>query len=118
MSNVYAVVTMMGIGAFIMTFSAPCAYAVSMDMGGRNLGVVFGTMNMFGNFGAYAFTEIVPYLQKRSGAWTLPLLVFLGMHLVAIVSWLLLNPNGLIGERSPSSAKLPDIKAASKANSD
>ena len=58
-------------GFFIFCFSAPCAYAVTMDMGGRNLGVVFGAMNMLGNFGAYAFTAVVPRLTAwYGGDWT------------------------------------------------
>ena len=56
---------------FVFFFSATCAYAITMDMGGRNLGVVFGLMNMAGNFGAYAFTAVVPRLNDRYGGdWT------------------------------------------------
>jgi ACS family glucarate transporter-like MFS transporter len=100
--NTYAAVALMSAGAFIAMFSAPCAYALSMDMGGRNLGVVFGTMNMVGNFGAYAFTWTIPRLQTWSGGWTLPVLVFAGMHVAAALCWLLLNPEGVIGEPAPS----------------
>ena len=69
-----------------------------MDMGGRNLGVIFGTMNMAGNLGAWAFTKFIPRVVTWRG-WDAALLVFAGMHVVAIVCWLLLNPNGFIGER-------------------
>jgi MFS family permease len=98
--NVYGAVVMMSIGAFVAMFSAPCAYALSMDMSGRNLGVVFGAMNMVGNFGAWAFTWSIPRLKMWSGGWTLPVLVFAGLHLVAAFFWLLLNPDGVIGERA------------------
>ncbi len=97
--NVYAAVVMMSVGAFVAMFSAPCAYALSMDMSGRNLGVVFGAMNMVGNFGAWAFnTGRCLDLKMWSDGWTLPVMVFAGLHLVAALFWLLLNPDGVIGE--------------------
>ncbi|MGH7224392.1 MAG: MFS transporter, partial [Gemmataceae bacterium] len=97
--DVRGAVLLAGLGILIFTFSSPCAYALSMDMGGRNLGVIFGTMNMAGNLGAWAFTKFIPRVVTWRG-WDGALLVFAGMHVVAIVCWLLLNPNGLIGERA------------------
>jgi cyanate permease len=35
------------------------------------------------------------------GGWNLALGVWLAMHVVAIVCWLFLNPNVVIGEESP-----------------
>jgi sugar phosphate permease len=85
------------IGAGIFTFSSPCAYALTMDMGGRNLGVIFATMNMAGNLGAAAFATFISHIV-RWRSWNAALLVFAAMHVIAIVCWLLLNPNGVIGE--------------------
>lgn len=92
-----------GVGVAIMTFSAPCAYALTMDMGGRNLGIIFATMNTAGNLGATAFTDLIPHVVKWRG-WGAALLVFISMHVVAIMCWLLLNPNGLIGERADAAS--------------
>jgi ACS family glucarate transporter-like MFS transporter len=103
--NVTWSVVMMSAGAFIAMFAAPCAYALSMDMSGRNLGVVFGAMNMLGNFGAWAFTWLVPRLKTWSGGWTLPVMVFGGMNVVAALCWLLLNPDGVIGEPTTRTRK-------------
>jgi sugar phosphate permease len=105
-ADVRGAVLLACLGLFIMTFSSPCAYALTMDMGGRNLGVIFGTMNMAGNLGAWAFTKFIPRVVTDRG-WNGALLVFAGMHIVAIVCWLLLNPNGLIGERVEAA---PDSK--------
>ncbi len=89
------------IGMLIFYFSATCAYAITMDMGGRNLGVVFGLMNMAGNFGAYAFTAVVPRLNHQYGGnWTATLILFAAMHVVALICWLPLDPNGVVGERA------------------
>lgn len=91
-------------GMFVFFFSATCAYAITMDMGGKNLGVIFGLMNMAGNFGAYAFTAVVPRLNARfHGDWNATLVLFIGMHVAALLCWLPLNPNGVIGD--PASAR-------------
>src|SRR5262249_7129758 len=95
--NLTGAVLLACLGLFIMTFSSPCAYALSMDMGGRNLPVIFATMNMAGNLGSWAFTKYIPRIVTWRG-WEGALLVFAAMHVVAIVCWLLLNPNGVIGE--------------------
>jgi ACS family glucarate transporter-like MFS transporter len=92
-------------GICIITFASPCAYALTMDMGGRNLGIIFGTMNMAGNLGAYAFTKFIPRVVSWRG-WDAALLVFAAMQIVAILCWMLLNPNGVIGER-PDAARAP-----------
>jgi ACS family glucarate transporter-like MFS transporter len=108
--DVYAAVALASAGAFVMMFAAPCAYALSMDLGGKNLAVVFGAMNMVGNFDSGAFTWFSPRLKEWGGGWTLPLLVFAGLHLVAAACWLLLNPEGQIGEPAARNGVLPTAK--------
>lgn len=98
-NDVHLAVLTMGVGYGVMTFSSPCAYALTMDMGGRNLAVVFATMNMAGNLGAWAFTTYIPKIAEGYG-WDAALFVFLAMHLVAVVCWVPLNPNGEIGDPS------------------
>ncbi len=101
--DVTVAMVLFSLGMMIFFFSATCAYAITMDMGGANLGVVFGLMNMAGNFGAYAFTAVVPRLNAHFGNdWTPTLLLFAAMHVAALVFWLPLNPNGVIGERQPA----------------
>jgi ACS family glucarate transporter-like MFS transporter len=99
-ADVRGAVLLAGLGVLILMFCSPCAFALTMDMGGRNLGVIFGTMNMIGNFGSWAFTTYIPRVKVWWGSWDAVLLVFAALHVVAIVCWLLLNPNGVIGERA------------------
>jgi len=101
-SDVRGAVLLACLGLFIFTFSSPCGYALTMDMSGPNLGVIFGIMNMAGNLGSWAFTTFIPRVVSWRGYWSDGLLVFAGMHVVAIVCWLLLNPNGQIGDRASS----------------
>ncbi|MFL5340558.1 MAG: hypothetical protein ACJ8F7_10450, partial [Gemmataceae bacterium] len=87
------------LGSFISAFAAPCAYALTMDVGGKGLPVVFGAMNMIGNFGAAAMTQVVPVLNRFAGGWRAALFMFVAIHAVALVCWLVLNPNRTIGEK-------------------
>ncbi len=99
-SDLWLAISVLSLGYFIGSFAAPCAYALTMDMGGKQLGVVFGAMNMAGNFGSWAFVWVVPRLVSWSGGWGLALAVFAGVHLLAAVCWMPLNPNGTIGDRA------------------
>ena len=73
--DVNAATLLLSAGAFVTIFAAPCAYALTMDLGGPNLGVVFSTMNMAGNLGAFAFTWAAPRLVLWRG-WDACLFVF------------------------------------------
>jgi ACS family glucarate transporter-like MFS transporter len=105
-ADVWGAIVLACIGVLIFTFSSPCSYALTMDMGGRNLGIIFATMNMAGNLGSWAFITFLPRIVKWQG-WESALLVFAAMHVVAIVCWFFLNPNGIIGERAETA---PDTK--------
>ena len=87
------------LGFFMGSFAAPCAYAISMDVGGKNLAVVFGAMNMVGNFGAAAMPRIIPRLNTwADGDWRASLGLFVALHAVALVCWFFINPDRTIGE--------------------
>jgi ACS family glucarate transporter-like MFS transporter len=95
--NVYLASLVFGLGVFLFCFSSPCAYALTLDIGGRYLAVIFGLMNTAGNLGAFAFVSFAPWLRDVGG-WNLVLLVFAGMHLAAALCWLVLDPNATIDE--------------------
>jgi sugar phosphate permease len=103
-ADVGGAVRVAALGLGIMTFSAPIAYALTMDMGERRLGLIFATMNMAGNLGAWAFTSYIPLVVRWRG-WDAALFVFAGMHVVAVVCWVAINPNGVIGEAARTEAK-------------
>jgi sugar phosphate permease len=105
LADVGAAMSVAAAGVCLISFSSPCAYALTMDMGGRNLGVIFATMNMAGNLGAWAFNKAVPRVVISSAGWNGALLLFAVLYLVAVVCWLLINPNGTIGERPTASVE-------------
>ncbi len=80
-------------GTFFASCSGPCAYALSMDLGGRHVATVFSFMNMCGNLGAFAFPLLVPKLLGWTGSWDAVLFTFAIIHFVAAVCWLCFNAN-------------------------
>jgi len=105
-ADVWSAMLLACLGVLIMTFSSPCAYALTMDMGGRNLGVIFAFMNTAGNLGSWAFITFLPRFVEGKN-WDKGLFVFAAMLIIAIACWLVLNPNGIIGERAEAA---PDSK--------
>jgi ACS family glucarate transporter-like MFS transporter len=85
-------------------FAGPCAYAISIDMGGRHVAPVFSTMNMSGNIGAMLFPLVVPRLIGPGRNWDLVLIFVAGIHVAAAVLWLCLNPHGTIFDRPGTAA--------------
>lgn len=87
-------------GSFFSAVSGPCAYTITIDMGGKNVPMVFSLMNMSGNIGAVVFPVVVPRLVFWTGSWDLVLFVFAGLYVASALCWALLNPNGTIGARA------------------
>ena len=99
---------LIGLGAFFAAFAGPCAYSVTIDMGGDHVTPVFGAMNMVGNFGAGLLAWFVPYyreviehtawLKTLSGgnSWNAILVLFALMYLLAATFWLFLRAEGTV----------------------
>jgi MFS family permease len=101
--NALLAVLVISAGAFVASFAAPCAYAITIDMAGEHVAPVFSTMNMSGNLGALAFPVVVPWLIDWTGGWDAVLFVFAGLYLAAAFFWMLLNPTGTIFDRRGNS---------------
>jgi MFS transporter, ACS family, D-galactonate transporter len=95
-----AAVLVISAGSFFAALASPCAYAMTIDMGGPHVATVNATMNMMGNFGAWAFPIAVPWLLARFGNWDAVLVVFGALHVVGALFWLLLKPEGTIVEQA------------------
>jgi MFS family permease len=88
-----------GAGAFFGGIAGPCAYASTMDIGGRNVGPVFSTMNMIGNFGAGLLPFVTPTFRvwvaetpwalnlAGGNSWNAVLILFGSMYFLAAVCW-------------------------------
>jgi MFS transporter, ACS family, D-galactonate transporter len=88
-----------GAGAFFGGIAGPCAYASTMDIGGRNVAPVFSTMNMIGNFGAGLLPLMTPKFRvwvsetpwaldlAGGNSWNAVLILFGSMYFLAAVCW-------------------------------
>jgi MFS transporter, ACS family, D-galactonate transporter len=87
-------------GSFFAALASPCAYAMTIDMGGPHVATVNATMNMMGNFGAWTFPIVVPWLLGRFGNWDAVVVVFGSLYVLGGLFWLLLKPEGTIVEQA------------------
>lgn len=99
---------LIGLGAFFAAFAGPCAYSVTIDMGGDHVTPVFGAMNMVGNFGAGLLAWYVPYFRTSieescdlislsgGNSWNVVLVLFALMYLLAAMFWLFLKTDGTV----------------------
>jgi MFS family permease len=95
--GIEASIVLLFLAAIFTAMANPCSYSVSIDIGGKYLVVVFGAMNMIGNFGAGLLPQIVPAWTDGLGWATLPLLLAL-LYSLGIFCWCFVNPNGTVLE--------------------
>jgi MFS family permease len=111
--NVWLAVLLISLGSFCSSIGGPCAYAVTIDVGGNHVGTVFSMMNMCGNIGAAVFPLVVPTLVGMPAGWDLVLFVFAGVYVAAGACWMLVDPNGsVVGKAQISRTKSQTISNA------
>jgi sugar phosphate permease len=100
--GVGAAIALLSAGSFLAALSGPCAYAITIDLGGAHVASVFSAMNMAGNVGALVCPVAVERLVAWSGRWDHVLVLFAAVYLVAALAWALLRHRPLLEEdRSP-----------------
>jgi MFS family permease len=100
LDDALAAVLVISAGSFFAAMAAPCAYTMTIDMGGPHVATVNATMNMMGNLGAWAFPIAVPWLLARFGSWDAVVVVFGALYVGSAAFWLLLKPEGTIFEQA------------------
>jgi MFS family permease len=78
------------------------AWAVCLDVGRRNAGVVTGFMNSFGNIGGTIAPIVVGYVVQHFNSWALPFYVMAGVFAFGVVMWLLVDPQRSVLENEPA----------------
>ena len=95
--NPIVAVSLISLGSFFAGMAGPCAWTVTIDIGGKRTAIIFGIMNMVGNIGSFACPEILGYLfeyiQNGYGGWNLVLYLFVGINLACGLFFLITNPN-------------------------
>jgi MFS family permease len=95
-SDLYASIALITVGAFCATFGGVSGYTVAISFGGRHVATVFSTMNMCGNFGAALFPLTAGWLVARTDNWNLILFLFAGVMAIDTLCWAFLNPQGTL----------------------
>lgn len=85
------------IASLVVGLSAPCAWAASIDIGGRNTAVVMGFMNMGGAVAGIVFSPLIgrlmDYVKVTNGNWNLVIHAHAAFYFIAAMCWLMINPN-------------------------
>lgn len=69
-------------------FALPVAWAVCLDVGEKNAGVVTGAMNMAAQVGSFLTTVLFGYIVVAFGSYNAPLVPIAAMSLVGALAWL------------------------------
>lgn len=88
--------TLITAGSFFAAVAGPCAYAQTMDVAGKQIPVVFGMMNMMGNFGAAICPQLVTRFVDATGSWEGVLFIFFGVYLAASLCWAMLDTDATL----------------------
>jgi len=63
-----------------------------MDVGGRAVGTLSGTMNMMGNVGGFLSPIVTGYVVQETGQWSVAFYVTAAMYVLGIFFWLAMDP--------------------------
>jgi nitrate/nitrite transporter NarK len=96
------------LAAFFLSFALVCqlmtgsvAFAVCLDVGRRNAGVVTGVMNTAGNLGGTIAPVVVGYVVEKLGSWTIPFYITAVLLGFSVIMWLLIDPyRSVIGDQA------------------
>jgi len=85
-------IVLITLSTFSFALAGPCAYSITIDLGGRHVASVFSTMNMCGNLAAILMPIAVPVLVGWTGDWNHALLLVAAIYFFGAVCWMLLDP--------------------------
>jgi ACS family glucarate transporter-like MFS transporter len=74
------------------TLTACAAWAVCLDVGRRNAGVVTGLMNTIGNVGGALAPVVVGIAVGRFQSWNLPFYIMAGLFTLGAIVWAFIDP--------------------------
>lgn len=88
MDSALGAIIFLSLAIFGADMTLPPSWALCVDIGRSNSGMVSGTMNMAGNLGSFITALAFPYLQAWTGSVTPFFFIGATLNLVAIVLWL------------------------------
>ncbi len=92
LKNPYLAVIAISLVSFCNDLMMPSAWTACMDVGGKYVGTLAGTMNMMGNLGGFVSPIAIGYIVQQTNNWTLTFYVTAAVYLIGSVFWLMLDP--------------------------
>jgi MFS transporter, ACS family, glucarate transporter len=98
--DIWLAMLAMGIATFFHDVTTPGAWGACMDVGGKYVGTLSGSMNMFGNFGSLASPIAMGYILKyTNNNWTWCLYSVAAAYLLGTLCWPFMDPVTPLEER-------------------
>jgi MFS family permease len=95
----------LSLSSFAAEFSGPVSWTTAMDIGGENVGVVSGFMNMLGHFGGSVAPAVTGVLLTWSGnAWNVAFVVSALIYGAGGLCWMFIDPVTPIIPEAPGTA--------------
>lgn len=91
--NPYAAVAAIACASFCNDITLPGSWTGCMDVGGRYVATLGGSMNMLGNLGGALSPTIYGMIVERTGSWTPVFFVTGAVYVVGAGFWLLIDPS-------------------------
>jgi ACS family glucarate transporter-like MFS transporter len=92
LTNPYLAVAAIALVSFCNDLTMPGAWTACMDVGGRYVGTLSGTMNMMGNLGGFLSPIVIGYIVEKTNDWTVTFYVTAVVYLVGAMFWLIMDP--------------------------
>jgi sugar phosphate permease len=92
LTHPYLAVLAITLVAFCNDIQLPGAWTACMDVGGKSVATLSGTMNMMGNVGGFVSPIVCGYIVKHTGQWHLAFYVTAAAYLLGAVCWLSMDP--------------------------
>src|SRR5258705_1236995 len=90
--NPYVAVVAIALVSFCNDLMMPGAWAACMDVGGKYVGTLSGTMNMMGNLGGFVSPIVIGYIIQCTHNWKLTFYVTAAVYIAGAVCWLATDP--------------------------
>jgi MFS transporter, ACS family, glucarate transporter len=90
--NSYWAIAAIAMASFCNDITMPAAWTSCMDVGGKSVGTLSGSMNMIGNLGGFLSPIVLGYIVGRTGNWNLTFYVTGGVCVLGALCWLRVDP--------------------------
>ena len=92
LKNPYLAVATIAMVSFCNDLVMPGSWTACMDVGGRYVGTLAGTMNMMGNLGGFVSPIVIGYVIDLTNNWNLTFYVTAAVYVIGAIFWLMLDP--------------------------